>query len=47
MDDDLYKLTKQIANEDKFFHLIKNLGEIKDELKIINNRIANLDNGDK
>ncbi len=41
MDDDLYKVTKQIPNEDKFFHLIKNLGEIKDELKKINKRIDN------
>lgn len=41
MDDDLYKLTKKIPNEDKFFHLIKNLAEIKDELKKINRRIDN------
>ena len=33
--DDLYKISKNVPNEDKFYHLIKNLYELQKEIREI------------
>tara|TARA_Y100000004_G_C8690379_1_gene317172 strand:- start:253 stop:435 length:183 start_codon:yes stop_codon:yes gene_type:complete len=33
--DDLYKISKNVPNEDKFYHLLKNLYELQKEIKEI------------
>lgn len=43
--DELYKITKQIPNEDKFYHLIKNLNELQKEIREIQETLDEIKTG--
>ena len=41
--DELYKITKQIPNEDKFYYLMKQFAQLEDNQKVLLRALHSLD----